>query len=96
MTHVSPSQGFSLHHFMTHLLTCHLATVVKSLHCATHWLNHHPADQYYGEKLPYVIILIQWLGLSTYPGASGKETKPSKVSCLRKEHNRYELLAIIL
>ena len=95
MTHVSPSQGFSLHHFTTHL-TWHLATVVKSLHCATHWLNHHPADQYYGEKLAYVIILIQWLALSTYPEASGRETKPSKVSCLRKEHNRYELLAIIL
>ena len=52
MTHVSPSQGFSLHHFMTHLLNWHLAPVVKSLHCAAHWLNHHPADQYYGEQLP--------------------------------------------
>ena len=96
MTHVSPSQGFSLHHFTTHLLTWHLARVVKSRDCAAHWLNHRTADQYYGEQLPYVIILIQWLALSTYPGASGRETKPSTVSCLRKEHDRFELLAIIL
>ena len=53
MTDVSPSQGFSLDRYMTHLLTWHLAPVVKSLHCAAHWLNHHPADQYYGEQLPY-------------------------------------------
>ena len=53
MTHVSPSQGFSLHHFMTHLLNWHLVPVVKSLHCAAHWVNHHPPDQYYGEQVPY-------------------------------------------
>ena len=44
----------------------------------------------------YVIILIKWLALSTYRGGGGRETKPSKVSCLRKEHDRYEVLAMIL
>ena len=94
MTHVSPSQGFSLHRYMTHLLIWHLAPVVKSLHCAAHWLNHHPADQCYGEQLPYHLVPV--VGVIHLSWASGRETKPSKVSCLRKEHDRYELLAIIL
>lgn len=78
MTHVSPWQGFSLHRLMTHLLTWHLAPVVKSLHCA--------AFSSWSSGWHYPPIL----------GPGGRETKPSRVSCLRKEQARYKLLAVIL